>query len=129
MCRFNFQILQYANDLYSDYYFSLDNLCKDMFLRKNMNSKGLVPLSLLAGFNRLKSLTNGDMNVLIDACRQAPNVEIVGQKVRSRYYWQQFVLKPEERVAAGREEDDESFGVPSHESSPVPVTAATAASE
>ncbi|KAK9461505.1 uncharacterized protein V1516DRAFT_664660 [Lipomyces oligophaga] len=98
-----------------EYYFSLDNLCKDIFLRQNMNSKGLVPLSLLANFNRIKSLINGDVNVLMEACRQSPNVEVIGQKVRARHLWQQFVLRPEERAAAGLDEDDGAAATPTLE--------------
>ncbi|KAK7208576.1 hypothetical protein BZA70DRAFT_55290 [Myxozyma melibiosi] len=111
-----------------EFYFSLDNLLRDMFLRRNMNSKGLVPLSVLAGFNRLKNLTGGDLNVLVEACRQAPNVELVGQKVRSIHYWQQFVLSPDQRTDAGREEEDESTPSPMHES-PAPAAAVAAGSE
>ncbi|OCK78937.1 hypothetical protein K432DRAFT_279072, partial [Lepidopterella palustris CBS 459.81] len=40
-----------------EYYFSVDNLCKDMFLRKRMDSKGFVLLSVIAEFNRIKQLT------------------------------------------------------------------------
>ncbi|CAI4213680.1 unnamed protein product [Parascedosporium putredinis] len=35
------------------WYFSIQNLCRDIFLRKNMDSQGFAPLSLVAGFNRL----------------------------------------------------------------------------
>ena len=33
-----------------EYYFSIDNLCKDMFLRKHMDSQGLVFLNTIAQF-------------------------------------------------------------------------------
>ncbi|EMS62741.1 hypothetical protein TRIUR3_31616 [Triticum urartu] len=36
-----------------DYYFSDENLCKDIFLRRHMDDRGWVPLSLIAGFNQL----------------------------------------------------------------------------
>ncbi|KAK9240844.1 hypothetical protein V1525DRAFT_416319 [Lipomyces kononenkoae] len=91
-----------------EYYFSLENLCKDIYLRRNMNSAGLVPLSLLAGFNRIKSLINGDINLLTDACRQSHNAEVIGNKVRSREHWSNFVMPFHERLAPGQEEDGES---------------------
>ncbi|KAK1262412.1 hypothetical protein QJS04_geneDACA001243 [Acorus gramineus] len=36
-----------------DYYFSDENLFKDTYLKKHMNEEGWVPISLIAGFNRV----------------------------------------------------------------------------
>ncbi|KAK9492751.1 hypothetical protein V1508DRAFT_404455 [Lipomyces doorenjongii] len=95
-----------------EYYFSLENLCKDIYLRRNMNSDGLVPLSLLAGFNRIKSLINGDVNILTEACRQSHNAEVVGNKVRSREHWSNFVMPFHERLPPGQEEEGELSVIP-----------------
>ncbi|KAK9313370.1 hypothetical protein V1522DRAFT_106651 [Lipomyces starkeyi] len=95
-----------------EYYFSLENLCKDIYLRRNMNSDGLVPLSLLAGFNRIKSLINGDVNILTEACRQSHNAEVVGNKVRSREHWSNFVMPFHERLPPGQEEEGEPSVIP-----------------
>lgn len=43
--------------LFSEYYFSDDNLQKDFFLRNQMDEEGFVPISVIAGFNRLQALT------------------------------------------------------------------------
>jgi la-related protein 1 len=40
-----------------EYYFSIENLCRDIFFRQQMNDGGLVALSLIASFNRVKALT------------------------------------------------------------------------
>lgn len=37
--------------------YSQDNLCKDLFLRQNMDEQGWVPISLIAGFNRVSWFT------------------------------------------------------------------------
>lgn len=37
-----------------EYYFGVDNLCKDMYLRKHMSEEGWVPLSLIANFARVR---------------------------------------------------------------------------
>lgn len=37
-----------------EYYFSFDNMCRDVFLRGNMDEEGWVPMSLIAGFNKIK---------------------------------------------------------------------------
>lgn len=42
----------------SEYYFSVENLCNDMFLRQQMNVDGYLPLSFIANFNRVRTLTN-----------------------------------------------------------------------
>ncbi|KAK9451838.1 uncharacterized protein V1518DRAFT_424801 [Limtongia smithiae] len=111
-----------------EYYFSVDNLCKDIYLRQNMNSEGYVPLSLLAGFNRIKSLINGDLGLLAEACAQATNVEVVNQKVRALSIWPQFVLRFEDRLAAGQDDCDE-VTASSTESSMAPVPIAVSESE
>jgi la-related protein 1 len=88
-----------------EYYMSVENLCKDMYLRRQMNSKGYIPLSILAGFNRVRILTGGDMNLLIDACNWAPSSESLNSKIRPRNGWENWVLPPKERDPAGLEED------------------------
>ena len=39
-----------------EYYFSLENLQADIFLRQQMTKEGYVPLTLIANFNRVHSL-------------------------------------------------------------------------
>ncbi|TPX56188.1 hypothetical protein PhCBS80983_g04734 [Powellomyces hirtus] len=42
-----------------EYYFSVENLCHDIFFRRQMNAtNGGVPVLLVAGFNRVRSLIN-----------------------------------------------------------------------
>lgn len=84
-----------------EYYFSVDNLCKDMFLRKHMDSEGFVFLSVLANFNRIKQLTQ-DMDLIRYVCLNSAHMEIrTGMdgfdRVRRRDGWQQWVLAVEER--------------------------------
>lgn len=88
-----------------EYYLSVENLLKDLYLRKHMNSNGFVPLDVLGSFYRIRALTNEDMNLLIDACRWAPSVQVVGDKLRPKFNWQQWVLATDERADAGKDED------------------------
>lgn len=37
-----------------EYYFSFDNMCRDVYLRQNMDSEGWVPMTLIASFNKIK---------------------------------------------------------------------------
>ncbi|KNC97999.1 uncharacterized protein SPPG_06417 [Spizellomyces punctatus DAOM BR117] len=42
-----------------EYYFSVENLCRDIYFRRQMNAtNGGVPLRLISGFNRVRSLIN-----------------------------------------------------------------------
>ena len=90
-----------------NYYFSVENLCKDMYLRSHMDSQGFVFLELLAQFNRIKQLTN-DMELIRSACQQSQIVEFVSvdgiDRVRARERWHQWVLKMEERDPSARNE-------------------------
>ncbi|KAH9477865.1 N-glycosidase [Psilocybe cubensis] len=40
-----------------EYYLSPQNMAHDIFLRRNMDSKGWIPIELIASFNRVKTLT------------------------------------------------------------------------
>ena len=99
-----------------EYYFSLDNLLKDMYLRKNMDSQGFVYLEVLASFNRVKNLTQ-DWELLKQVCLQSDIVQIrIGEdgkeRVRKRGDYQQFVLPMEERFPAARHEGPTKLEVP-----------------
>ncbi|CAI7627521.1 unnamed protein product [Penicillium bialowiezense] len=89
-----------------EYYFSVDNMCKDMFLRKQMDSQGFVPLHVLASFKRVKSLTE-DFELLRHVSRQLRTVEYqTGEdgvdRLRPRERWQQWVLPLEQREPAAQ---------------------------
>jgi len=94
--------------LIREYYFSLDNLCKDMFLRKHMDSKGFVFLSVLANFNRIRQLTQ-DMELIKLVCLNSVTIEIrTGEdgidRLRKNEGWQQWVLNMEERDPSAQNE-------------------------
>lgn len=50
-----------------DYYFSLENLIRDVFLRKNMGTEGWVDLDLILNFKRVKIIVNGIRNAIEEA--------------------------------------------------------------
>lgn len=84
-----------------EYYFSLDNLLKDTFLRRHMDSQGFVFLDVIANFNRLRQLTS-DRELLKAVCMNSDTVEIrVGEdgkeRLRKREGWEQFPMKMEDR--------------------------------
>ncbi|XP_008806121.1 la-related protein 1C-like [Phoenix dactylifera] len=75
-----------------EYYFSPDNLCKDIYLRQNMDDQGWVPISLIAGFNRVKQLAN-NIQYILDTVRGSDIVEVQGEKIRRRNDWMNWILR------------------------------------
>ncbi|KAF9885975.1 hypothetical protein FE257_012150 [Aspergillus nanangensis] len=89
-----------------EYYFSVDNLCKDLFLRKHMDSQGFVSLVFIAGFKRIKTLTE-DFELLRHVSRQLRYVESVQgedglDRLRPRERWEQWVLPMDQRDPAAQ---------------------------
>ena len=84
-----------------EYYFSFNNLIKDMYLRKHMDSQGFVFLDIIANFNRIKQLTQ-DKEIIKAVCMNSQVIEIrVGEdgkeRLRKREGWEQFPLPMEQR--------------------------------
>lgn len=50
-----------------DYYFSLENLIRDVFLRKNMGTEGWIDLDLILNFKRVKIIANSIHNAIEEA--------------------------------------------------------------
>ncbi|KAJ5527758.1 hypothetical protein N7513_011917 [Penicillium frequentans] len=99
-----------------EYYFSVDNLCKDMFLRSQMDSQGFTPLSVIATFKRVKSLTE-DFELLRHVSRQLRNVEVqTGEdgmdRLRPRENWSQWVLSGAAPAQPGK--NDENTPINNH---------------
>ncbi|KAJ8348006.1 hypothetical protein SKAU_G00265950 [Synaphobranchus kaupii] len=82
--KFNSTVTYYydnmsSNDLYSadqdllkdyikrqiEYYFSIDNLERDFFLRRKMDQEGFLPVALIASFHRVQALTT-DINLIVE---------------------------------------------------------------
>ncbi|KAK8193285.1 uncharacterized protein BKA78DRAFT_294668 [Phyllosticta capitalensis] len=100
-----------------DYYFSVDNLCKDMYLRKHMDSQGFVFLNFIAEFNRVKQLTT-DMNLIRYACSLSTSIEIkVGSdgkdRLRRREGWEQWVLPTGDRDSSAQNDGPGEVNQPS----------------
>ncbi|VDD75232.1 unnamed protein product [Mesocestoides corti] len=68
-----------------EFYFSENNLVRDTFLRRHMDSSGWVPISVIAKFNRVASLST-DLNKIIKALlpSQVVEVDTSGMRVRCR---------------------------------------------
>eukprot|EP00035_Acanthoeca_spectabilis_P021553 m.438870 g.438870 ORF g.438870 m.438870 type:complete len:370 (+) comp18297_c0_seq1:411-1520(+) len=84
-----------------EYYLSIDNLLRDLYLRGHMDMGGWVPLSHLATFKRLSTLST---NIAEIAACLTSSVELEvkdGAYVRRREDWQQFLpVVPRDPAAA-----------------------------
>ncbi|CAI9758007.1 unnamed protein product [Fraxinus pennsylvanica] len=74
-----------------DYYFSDANLERDYFLRGKMDAEGWVPISLIASFPRVQTLTQ-NIQLILDSLRASTVVEVQGDKIRKRYEWKKWLL-------------------------------------
>ncbi|KAI0387298.1 hypothetical protein F5Y04DRAFT_274156 [Hypomontagnella monticulosa] len=79
-----------------EYYFSIDNLCKDWYLRRFMDSQGFVPLGVIATFKRMQEIAQ-DYQIIRIACDSSPHIEFIvteagEDKVRRRDQWEPWVL-------------------------------------
>ncbi|KAG8533281.1 uncharacterized protein KY384_002064 [Bacidia gigantensis] len=92
-----------------EYYLSVDNLCKDMYLRKHMDSQGFVFLDVLSQFNRIVTLTT-DVELIRYVCLNSQRIEFKpGQiwqdgkdRLRARDGWVNFVLPAEQRYPSAQ---------------------------
>nr|XP_036583381.1 la domain-containing protein [Colletotrichum truncatum]KAF6792424.1 la domain-containing protein [Colletotrichum truncatum] len=108
-----------------EYYFSIENLLKDEFLRKHMDSQGFVPLELVLGFSRVREAA--DPQTLRAVCTECTQLDyVVGddhvERIRSRTHWQKFVYPSmEQRFESARTAGPQFFYPRSlHAMSPYP---------
>ncbi|KAF4547482.1 La domain-containing protein 2 [Elsinoe fawcettii] len=100
-----------------EYYFSLDNLPKDVFLRKHMDSQGWIFLQVIAGFNRIKQMTP-DYDILKQACLRSNEVEIrIGpdgkERLRKVRDWERWVMPMDARDPAAQHDGPSELRRPS----------------
>uniref|UniRef100_A0A8C1VR28 La ribonucleoprotein 1, translational regulator n=1 Tax=Cyprinus carpio TaxID=7962 RepID=A0A8C1VR28_CYPCA len=66
-----------------EYYFSVDNLERDFFLRRKMDQEGFLPMALIASFHRVQALTT-DFSLITEALKDSKVVEIIDLKIRCK---------------------------------------------
>ncbi|KAL7806194.1 hypothetical protein V8C26DRAFT_354248 [Trichoderma gracile] len=84
-----------------EYYFSIENLCKDVYLRARMDSQGFVPLHFIASFKRVRELS-ADIALVRAVCEMSTELDLVVgeddiERVRRSQAWESFVLPLEVR--------------------------------
>ncbi|KAF8030375.1 hypothetical protein BT93_E2729 [Corymbia citriodora subsp. variegata] len=83
-----------------EYYFSDDNLVKDVFLRSNMDEEGWVSIEIIAKFRRVQEMTR-EVELILDSLKASRIVEVRDRKVRRRGDWKKFfrIDEPNKQVA------------------------------
>lgn len=81
-----------------EYYFSDENLVKDVYFRMHMNDDGFVPLATIVKFNRVKKLTK-DIAFLSEALNYSSFLckDPTHTHVRRAYDWAQWTFNKEAR--------------------------------
>ncbi len=84
-----------------EYYFSIANLVKDVFLRSKMSEEGWIALHVIASFNRVRMLTP-DLAMIMEALTDSSTVELSGDNlfIRPRAGYQQWILPEAQRDAS-----------------------------
>ncbi|CAK0859692.1 unnamed protein product [Prorocentrum cordatum] len=67
-----------------DFYFSVDNLCKDVYLRQQMDQEGYCKLDLIANFNLVKRKYKASVTDIAEAIAASTSLELDGDKTRVR---------------------------------------------
>jgi la-related protein 1 len=100
-----------------EYYFGLDNLIKDYYLRQHMDSQGFAPLNLILSFKMMKTFTK-DLDQLRDLIKMASqssyHVEVrTGDdgidRIRRRHDWAKFILEMDRRSPEAQNAGPKSF--------------------
>lgn len=74
-----------------EYYFSNENLIKDIYLRQNMDEHGWVSIDLIAGFKKVMDMTD-NVQLILDAVCTSDVVEVQVDKVRRRNDWRRWIM-------------------------------------
>lgn len=96
-----------------EYYFSIENLLKDIFLRKQMNTEGWLNVNVISGFYRMSVLSAGDFNLIRRALDEL-NGELLELaefsnnvlKVRVKENYSNWVLPVDQRDVNGQDESE-----------------------
>ena len=73
-----------------EYYFSVENLVRDYYLRSQMNERGYVSLQTMRSFNKLRQMTGGDIDELVQAAVTSPLLKVKKEAVKLRKDWSKW---------------------------------------
>ena len=74
-----------------EYYFSIGNLCRDVYFRRQMDQEGFVDIAVLANFPRIRAMTS-DAELIRKSLLNSDILELRNFRVRRKENWQSFLL-------------------------------------
>lgn len=80
-CKFNIFTFLCLKFKFREYYFSADNLQKDFFLRRKMDNEGFLPVTLIAGFPRVRTLSL-DIILITNSLKDSDKVELSSDELK-----------------------------------------------
>ncbi|KAI9710905.1 MAG: hypothetical protein M1820_002340 [Bogoriella megaspora] len=97
-----------------EYWFSLENMLKDMYLRKNMDSQGYLDFELIRNFRTIK---DADRETIKLACYESEEIEFKvthdgTYKLRKKIGWEDWVMPMSERVESAQNDGPEHLETP-----------------
>lgn len=82
-----------------EYYFSKENLPKDLFLKSKMDAQGFVPMDVIGNFPRIRQISGQNLDFVREACADSQDIDYVlgdgKELLRRREGWQKYLV-PEE---------------------------------
>lgn len=86
---------------------SVENLCRDVYLRLKMDSEGWVDVHVLMAFNRMKTICT-DARLVLESLLDSEIVEVCETKIRRRSDWRQWRISDPSKEALMAEHRDRS---------------------
>jgi len=83
-----------------EFYFSVNNLCRDVYLRMRMSQDGWVPLQIICNFNKMKQLTT-DKRLILDTLKASSTkleVDDAKQRLRIKGDWATWIFPKDEET-------------------------------
>ena len=87
-----------------EYYFSVENLCRDIYLRAHMDAEGWIPVDFIASFNRVRVFTTGMTEesitpMIATFLAESQIVEVREDFIRKQGDWQNWILPEDMKVS------------------------------
>ncbi|KAK4279252.1 hypothetical protein QN277_016981 [Acacia crassicarpa] len=90
-----------------EYYFSDENLQSDHYLLSLMDDHGWVPISTVAGFKRVKKMSE-DILFILDSLQSSNTIEVQDEKIRRRDSWSKWIRDSTGNSATSMAQSQES---------------------
>lgn len=89
-----------------EYYFSKENLPKDLFLKSKMDAQGFVPIDVIGNFPRIRQISGQNLDFVREACADSQDIDYVlgdgKELLRRREGWQKYLVPEDKKEEQAR---------------------------